>query len=289
MREAYRHCEQLVRAADKDRFIAALYAPADRRSALHALYAFDLEIARVRALARQPLPGELRLQWWREVLSGERAGEARANPVAAALLDALAGAGFAPEPLLDLLEARTFDLYTEPMRTLEELQNYIRRTAGAIVNTAGLLLQRGEGARWRGVADNAGTAVALCDLVRGFPLHSARGQRYLPDDLLQRHGVEPGHIHAARTRPGLVAALAELRVLAREHLAQVEQLIPAVPAERLPALLPAAPAPVYLAVVGRRGYDPFRTATEVPQWRRQWALWRTAMRWSYRTRARITS
>jgi phytoene synthase len=86
-----------------------------------------------------------------------------------------------------------------------------------------------------------------------------------------------------------MAAVAELRALAGDRLAQSEQLIPAVAAERLPALLPAAVAPLYLGAVGHPGYDPFRTAIDVPQWRRQWALWRTALRWSYRSRARVTS
>ena len=87
MQDAYAHCEAVVRAADKDRFLAALFAPAERRRHLFALYAFNGEIARVRELAREALPGEIRLQWWRDVLDGEARGEVSANPVAAALLD----------------------------------------------------------------------------------------------------------------------------------------------------------------------------------------------------------
>ena len=62
MQDAFAHCEALVRAADKDRFIAALFAPAEHRGALHALYAFNIEIARVREIIREPLAGEVRLQ-----------------------------------------------------------------------------------------------------------------------------------------------------------------------------------------------------------------------------------
>src|SRR4051794_31816454 len=90
MDASYRHCEALVRAVDKDRFLATLFAPADKRGHLFALYAFDIELASVRHRARQPIPGEIRLQWWRDVLNGERAGEAAANPAAAALLHTIA-------------------------------------------------------------------------------------------------------------------------------------------------------------------------------------------------------
>src|ERR1700704_5284940 len=115
MHSAHLHCEQLVRAADKDRYLATLFAPADKRHALFALYAFNCEIAGVRDRAREPMPGEIRLQWWRDVLNGERAGEAAANPVAAALTDTLARCGLPVAPLLDLIEAHAFDLYDDPM------------------------------------------------------------------------------------------------------------------------------------------------------------------------------
>ena len=85
MNENDKYCAALVREVDRDRYLAALFAPDDRRSALFALYAFNIEISRTRDLAREPMPGEIRLQWWREVLEGERADEAKANPVAASL------------------------------------------------------------------------------------------------------------------------------------------------------------------------------------------------------------
>ncbi|MGZ8323236.1 MAG: squalene/phytoene synthase family protein, partial [Rhodoplanes sp.] len=62
--DSYAHCEALVRAADKDRFLASLFAPAERRRRLFALYAFNAEIARVREVVRTPIAGEIRLQWW---------------------------------------------------------------------------------------------------------------------------------------------------------------------------------------------------------------------------------
>ena len=77
MPDAFDHCEEMVRAGDKDRFLATLFAPEKYRRALHALYAFNLEIARVRELAREPMPGEIRLQWWRDALLRGGQGEAR--------------------------------------------------------------------------------------------------------------------------------------------------------------------------------------------------------------------
>src|ERR1043166_4094774 len=80
VREAYRHCEALVRAYDKDRYLASLFAPVDRRRHLLALYAFALEIGRVKAAVTQPMTGVIRLQWWLEAVTGLRAGGAAASP-----------------------------------------------------------------------------------------------------------------------------------------------------------------------------------------------------------------
>ena len=94
MQANFDHCSALVRAHDRGRYLATLFAPADRRDALYTLYAFNHEIVRVREAARESMPGEIRLQWWREVLLGEREREAAANPVAAANIFALSAIDF---------------------------------------------------------------------------------------------------------------------------------------------------------------------------------------------------
>src|SRR6478735_3544477 len=140
MEDHFKYCAALVRDADRDRYLATLFAPADERGALFALYAFNAEISRVRALAREPMPAEIRLQWWPEVILGERAGEAAANPVAAAVTEVVARFDFVREPLVDLVEAHRFDVHNEPMQSTEELELYAARTAGTIFDLAVRLL-----------------------------------------------------------------------------------------------------------------------------------------------------
>ena len=114
VREAYRHCEALVRAHDKDRYVAGLFAPAERRPYLFALYAFALEIARVKTLVSEPLTGTIRLQWWLEAVDGLRAGEAAASPVMIALQDAAQQSGVSLAPLTGAVEARQAELHGSP-------------------------------------------------------------------------------------------------------------------------------------------------------------------------------
>jgi phytoene/squalene synthetase len=112
--QAYRHCENLVRANDKDRYLASLFAPAARRPYLHALYAFDVETARVRDAVSEPMAGMIRLQWWLEAVNVLRAGEAAASPVMIALLDASRATGVDLAPLAGAIEARQAELSGEP-------------------------------------------------------------------------------------------------------------------------------------------------------------------------------
>src|SRR5262249_25511273 len=114
MQDAFAHCEALVRAADKDRFLATLFAPAEHRAALFALYAFNVEITRVRDAARDPVAGEIRLQWWSDVLGGEGRGEVEAYPEAAALRASMARYRLPLERPHGLKPARPLRLYDEP-------------------------------------------------------------------------------------------------------------------------------------------------------------------------------
>src|SRR5271163_1024383 len=140
MQDAFAYCAELVRAADRDRFLAALFAPLEHRQALHALYAFNIEVARVREAAREPMPGEIRLQWWRDVIGGERGGEAQAHPVAAALLATIERYRLAASRLTALIEARRFDLYDEPMATIADLEACASNTSSALFYVAGQIL-----------------------------------------------------------------------------------------------------------------------------------------------------
>ncbi|HML09068.1 MAG TPA: phytoene/squalene synthase family protein [Xanthobacteraceae bacterium] len=270
MQDAFAYCAELVRVADRDRFIASLFAPADRRGALHALYAFNSEIARVRDVARAPLPGEIRLQWWSEVISGERGEEARANPVAAALLAAIGRHQIAVQKLTDLIEARRFDLYDEPMAGLADLETYAWKTSSALFALAAQILAGTEEAPATGPA---GLAYAIAGLLRAFPGHIARHQLYVPIELLDRHQVRRDDLFAGRSSAGLAAALGELRNIGRRHLAAAHQPLTALPRQAMPALLPLALVRPALDRLERS--DPWAPA-ELSPWRRQWLIWRAA-------------
>ncbi|WP_114186248.1 phytoene/squalene synthase family protein [Microvirga aerophila] len=273
-RFALAHCESLVREGDPDRYWASLFAPADRRPYLHALYAFNFEIARIRDAVREALIGEIRLQWWRDALQGETRGDVRANPVAAALDDTIVKFRLPRQALVDLIDARVFDLYDDPMPSLNDLEGYCGETSSSLIQLSSIVLMDGQDPGSADAAGHAGVAYAITGLLRAFPWHARQGQVFIPADILARHGVVREDIVAGRGGPGLRAALADLRAVARRHVEQVRILRPTIPPEGSPAFRLLSLVEPYLTQMDRRDYDPLATPVDLPQWRRIWALWR---------------
>jgi 15-cis-phytoene synthase len=269
MPDAFSYCAEVVRNADRDRFIATLFASSQHRDALHALYAFDLEVGRVRDVAREAMPGEIRLQWWREVLQGQRNGEAKASPVAAAVLNTVEIYRLPVDEMLNLIEVRRFDLYNEPMLTIAQFEDYAGKTLSAVIGMAARIL----GTDAAAAARSAGIAYAIASLLAALPKHAARGQLYLPVELLERHGSSARDVFAGDRSASLNAAAAELRGLARSHLDATAQMIGSLPREALPAFLPVAPVGRWLDSLKRS--DVFTPGMLSP-WRRQWLIWRAA-------------
>ncbi|MGE3147985.1 MAG: phytoene/squalene synthase family protein [Pseudorhodoplanes sp.] len=275
--DAFSSCGQLVREADRDRFLALLFAPAAARPQLFALHALDLELARVAQAVSGPMPGEIRLQWWRDVLAGARAEEAAAHPVARAFLQLRARCAL-PAPLCArLVDAHAFDLYDEPPAHLADLEAAAEDRFGTLIRLAALVLTGGRDPAPDRLAAEAGTAQGLVAVLRGFSPEAARGRIRLPADILSQRGVNPDDILSGRDRPEIREALADLRGAARGHLdaaAVRRQEAPAAIRSMLsPALLPLSLARAFL---DRLDSAPPFAPVEIPAWRRQWILWRAA-------------
>lgn len=104
---SHRYVLDLVRAADRERFLAALFAPEPARRGLLAVLAFNHELARTRSVTREPLLARIRLEWWREaVAEAAGAGVVRAQPIVESLRETIHRHGIAIEKLSALVDAR---------------------------------------------------------------------------------------------------------------------------------------------------------------------------------------
>ncbi|HEY2070868.1 MAG TPA: phytoene/squalene synthase family protein [Rhizomicrobium sp.] len=263
----------MVREADPDRFMSALFAPAAKRQSLFALYAFNTEIARIAENVSQPMLGEIRLQWWRETVEAAKAGNPRDHDIARALAETFVTTDLPFAPFDAMLDARVFDSTPDAFETLDGLEDYADVTSGNLMRLAARVL---DGTEHDELARHAGIAYALAGLVRAIPFHAARRKLYLPMLLLSEAGLGIEEVFAGRGQEKLRIVIAALAARVRHHLAIARSL----PKSRraLAAFLPAATAPLYMRIATAPDFDPFRTAIDVPMYRRQLAMLRANLR-----------
>lgn len=181
-------CGAIARRHDPDRFLCALFAPAERREALFVLTAYNHELARAREVASQPFAALIRLTWWREAVEEAAAGAPpRAHEVAAPLAAAIAEGALDPKDLIAMAEAREAEAEGEGMASTPALMAFLRGTAGGWCVAAGRAL--GAPPALLPALAEAGALYGLAGVLRAVPAHSAQGRCLLPADLVEPAAV----------------------------------------------------------------------------------------------------
>jgi len=265
-----------LKRADYDRYLSLLYAPEDKRRPLATLYAFNAELASIRDRAREALPGEMRIQWWRDVLNAGTPDAAGGNPLATALVGVIEQYRLPLTAFDNMLDARVFDLYDDAMPSRGDLEGYLGETASALIQLAVLVLEGEAGGKIADQAGHAGCAQGIAGLLRLMPLHIARGQCYVPAEILAASGTDRETIASDKAAAGRVVA--SMMALGREHWRAFEANAANLPAALRPAFLPAGLAPTYLATVEKAGSAALEHSTDIAAWRRQWIMFRRAAR-----------
>jgi len=268
----------MVRRHDRNRFQTALFAPAARREALFALYAFNYEIARVRESVTQGTLGRIRLEWWRENIAAAYGdGPTRSHPVAEALTAVIREAGLTRAHLERLVDTREADFDDDPRADLAALEDYAEGASSRLIYLA---LQavgvRNPAANEAG--HHVGIAYALSGLLLALPFRTETTRPVIPADIAARNGFNPENAQRMRGSPALAAAVAEIAAAADSHLRAAHRLRGAVPRAALSALLPAVIADRSLRRLKRAGCDPFAPGLARPDPLQSWRLAAAALR-----------
>ena len=267
----------LVRRHDRDRFQTALFAPDAARGALFALYAFNYEIARVRESVREPMLGQIRLQWWREAIDAAY-GEARPrrHEVVEPLTAAIRAHGLGREHFARLIDTRERDLVDAPPTTLAALEDYAEGTSAPLIRLA-LEALGAATPQTRSAATEIGIAYALIGLVRAMPAHARTGRSMIPEEVAAEAALDPADDAALRATPALRRAVEIIARAASRRLAAARAMRRDLPKAALPALLSARIAAHALKRLERAGFDPFAGAGEgdpLQSWRLAFAMLR---------------
>lgn len=272
MSEDAGYVASFLRDADRDRYFATLLLKEPERTAIQSLYAFSADVASIRDRAREPAAGEIRLQWWADALKGEGHGNVRQNPLAAALLEAIARYGLPSGPLLRLVAARRFDLYQDPMPDVASFEGYAGETVSVLYQLAAMVQNGGTEVETGDAAGHLGVAHALAGHLRAFGFNASQGRIFLPMNIFAANGVTDGEILAGQESEGLFAALGQISDLAAEHLGKAQQAIAALPKPLRPAFAPAALIAPELRRAARNR-TPFAATPATADWRKILAMW----------------
>ena len=274
-------CAELVRGNDFTRYASTLFVPAAQRRALLAIYAFNVEISRVREQISQPLPGEIRLQWWTDMLAGAAHGGVEGNPVAAEVLLAIRNWRLPAERLSRLIDEHQFDLYNDPMPTRAALEGYINDTSSALFSLgAGIAGVQSD--EIEHLARHAGLAQGMARVIAALPRDASRRQLFVSLQLLESHGSGIEEVFAGKETPKLRAALDQLIGEAREHLKAALALLANAPPQVRPIFLPLALVVRDLKRMSRADSDPF-VLHVTSRFRTLWTLWRASRSQPFRT------
>jgi NADH dehydrogenase [ubiquinone] 1 alpha subcomplex assembly factor 6 len=269
----------LVRRHDRDRFQTALFAPAARREALFALYAFNYEIARVRESVTHPTLGRIRLEWWRESIAAAYDGApVRRHPVAEAVTVVIRERWPTHAHFDRLIDAREADFDETAPADLAELEAYAEGTSSRLIYLALEVLGVRDDAAALSAGCEVGIAFALTGLLRALPFQTGLGRRIIPVEIARRCGLQPHDFEPRAKSAGLRRAVAEIAAAAKARLEAARQTRACVPAAAIAALLPAVVADRSLRRLKRAGYDPFAPGLQLRDPLQAWHLAGAALR-----------
>ena len=162
--QAFEIIRQSARAGEPDRYLASLLAPREVRADLIALAAFLSEIARIGREVSDPMPCEIRLQWWRDALLSSPV-QVTGSPIADAFAATIARRKLSHEAISDLLDATAHQLYPDPPADDAALMLSLNLTEGTAFKLAAQISGMPESGAHTVAIETAGIAYGLAQIL----------------------------------------------------------------------------------------------------------------------------
>jgi phytoene synthase len=218
LQAAYAHCAAIAARHGKSYHLATRLLTADRRPAVHALYAAARTADDLVDHPGADPAGDL-AEWSRAVLADLDAGWSD-DPVRLALVDTFGRYGIPVEHLVDFLAAMTSDLEVTGYADLAALDRYMWGSAAVIGLQVLPVLGTAPGVSLEEAAPHAialGEAFQLTNFLRDVGEDADRGRVYLPADLLAAHGVTREQLAEKRHDARFAALMREMVAVVRRR------------------------------------------------------------------------
>jgi phytoene synthase len=215
---AYRHCAAVNARFGKSYHLATRLLPADRRPAVHALYAAARTADDLVDHPGADPAGDL-ADWSRAVLTELDEGWSE-DPVRLALVHTYRRYEIPVEHLVDFLAAMTSDLHVDGYPDMAALDRYMWGSASVIGLQVLPVLGTAPGVARAEAAPYAialGEAFQLTNFLRDVAEDIDRGRVYLPADLMATHGVTREQLAEKRHDARFAALMREMIAVVRRR------------------------------------------------------------------------
>ena len=266
------HIQSELQKSDPERYLTCLYLPEEIRHCAMTLYAFDAEIARIPFVVSEPMPGEIRIQWWRDLIKS--GGNAGSGPLAEALLQVTKQSKLPLDVLDNYLEARIFDLYQDPMPDIGTYEGYLGETVSSFLNMIALTTGLERSSNLADACGHAGVAMGISRHLSLCAISRARGQVFLPLPILEDSGLTREQWLEADVRNSHEAVIIGMAVKARDHLAKAKTAISYLPNEAKSIFLPIIFVDKVLDVIQKNPSECLLKPVVLSPLKRQWLAFR---------------
>ncbi len=168
---------------DPDHYFSTFFAPRAQRNALLTLYAFNSDLERIPDSVSEPMLGEIRLQWWRDVIENADKQQKTGNPLADQLIRLISDYNLPVIRLQELIDARSFELSGDPMPDIQSLRNYIKKTEEALCLLSCRLLDNEISANSVALVRQSAFIYKVAILLARASADKNKDRQYIPDDI----------------------------------------------------------------------------------------------------------
>ena len=257
------------------RYFSLLYAAAERREAVLALYVIDAEIRESAQSANHDV-AHTRLQWWRAEV--DRLVNGNAQHPATQVLQDLPIERRVFRNLHEALAAADMDLAHMTYNNWHELRAYSSRSGGAIQELVATVLDDSYDETIRKIANRIGIGIRQAEIMRDLGQDARAGRLYLPLDELQRLGLRPEALRERVVDPAARQALQSLHATTIAELRWPEELDPQRRARLRPLWVLAELHRRLMDRIAAQDYDVAGTRMELGPIEKPWVAWRAARR-----------
>lgn len=181
------YCQDKTAKSGSSFYYSFLFLPEAQRKAITALYAFCREVDDVVDECSDTDLARSKLNWWRAEIFGTFDGKP-SHPVCQALTTSIANFNLPREHFIEIIDGMEMDLQQTRYNTFAELSLYCYRVASVV----GLMAAEIFGFKDRSTLDyahNLGLAFQLTNILRDVKEDAERGRIYLPQEELEKFGV----------------------------------------------------------------------------------------------------